>query len=103
MKIPVHCLDFLRDSKNKVELFLFLTEIASRTSFEEGKEVHIAQDQSVVSLGDGMQDCTHEEADTRVVVHVTDAAQRGYSRKICVRVVNTDILVILISPVCLQI
>ena len=66
VKIPVHWLDFLRDSNNKVELFLFLTEITSKTSFREGKEVHITQDQSVVSLGDGagMQDCTHEEADT---------------------------------------
>ena len=37
-----------------------------------------------------------KEADTRAVVHVIDAARRGY-RRTCVRTVNTDILVILIS------
>ena len=40
--------------------------------------------------------CTHEEANTRIVVHVLDAAKNG-CKKIVVRTVDTDVLVILVG------
>lgn len=59
---------------------LLTTVVVSRKSFAEGKDF--------ISLGDrdDMQDCTHEEANTRAVV---DAGRKG-DRKICVRTVDID-------------
>ena len=53
------------------------------------------KDKSVISFGKGisMQGCTYEQADTRVVAHVTGTARRGYSR-MSVRTADMDILVI---------
>lgn len=54
--------------------------------------------ESVVSNGasHAMEDCNHEEADTRIIVHLLDALQNG-SRVIQVRTVDTDVVVLLIS------
>ncbi len=37
--------------------------------------------------------CSHEEADTRLLLHVADAVQKGF-RKVCVRTVDTDIVIL---------
>ena len=43
-----------------------------------------------------MSECTHEEADTRIVVHLQHAVERG-AKKILVRTVDTDVVVILVG------
>ena len=43
-----------------------------------------------------MANCNHEEADTRIVIHVYDALERG-AKKVMVRTVDTDVVVILIG------
>ena len=43
-----------------------------------------------------MRSCNHEEADTRILVHVKDALAKG-GRSVLVRTVETDVLVILIA------
>ena len=43
-----------------------------------------------------MRSCNHEEADTRILVHVRDALDKG-GRSVLVRTVDTDVLVILIA------
>ena len=43
-----------------------------------------------------MADSDHEEADTRIVLHVNDALQRG-ANKIIIRTVDTDVIIILIA------
>ena len=40
--------------------------------------------------------CTHKEADTRLLLHVADAVNRG-SRKVCVRAVDTEVIVLAIA------
>lgn len=40
--------------------------------------------------------CNHEEADTRVIVHIIHSLARG-SRSVIVRTVDTDVVVILIG------
>ena len=42
--------------------------------------------------------CNHEEADTRIMLHVKDAVQTGM-RQIMIRTVDTDVVVIAISIV----
>ena len=43
-----------------------------------------------------MADSDHEEADTRIVLHVNHALQRG-TNKILIRTVDTDVIVTLIG------
>lgn len=45
-----------------------------------------------------LQPCTHEEADTRLVLHLADAAENGYKR-IVVRTADTDVVVILVANI----
>ena len=40
--------------------------------------------------------CTHEEADTRMILHAADAVQEGH-RKIVLRTVDTDVLVLALA------
>ncbi len=42
--------------------------------------------------------CSHEEADTRILVHVADAARSGHSR-VGICIVDTDVVVLAISLV----
>ena len=66
----------------------------------EAKSIFITNGVEVVSktTGQKMSDCTHEEADTRIVGHIRHALLEG-AKKILVRTVDTDILVILIKPI----
>ena len=52
----------------------------------------------MVSIGndDMMPDCNHEEADTRIVVHVVHALNQG-TLKVHVRTVDTDVIAILVG------
>ena len=43
-----------------------------------------------------MGQCNHEEADTRIVVHVRHALERG-AESVLVRTVDTDVVVILVG------
>ena len=63
-----------------------------------GKIVYITFGRNVLCVGDGpsMTVCGHEEADTRMVVHVRHAVENGYSA-IQIRSVDTDVLVIFVG------
>jgi len=54
----------------------------------------------VVSLGSehAVGQCNHEEADTRVAVHVRHALERG-AESALVRTVDTDVVVILVGKI----
>ena len=74
-KLPGNWTDFLRDSVNKKELFAFLTSKVAQFSWPPAKAVYVTSGQAVVCIGDSipMQNCNHEAADTRIVVHVLHA------------------------------
>ena len=95
-KLPGNWMDFLRDSMNKKELFAFLTSKVAQFSWPPDKAVYVTSEQGVVSIGDNsaMQNCNHEEANTRIVVHVLHALKHG-AKTILVRTVDTDVVVIL--------
>ena len=44
-----------------------------------------------------MPECNHEEADTRIVVHVLHAIQVEQAKSVLVRIVDTDVVVILVG------
>ena len=49
----------------------------------------------VVNL-DGLQPCSHEEADTRILLHKKDAMNAGYKDAI-IRTVDTDVVVLAVA------
>ncbi len=97
-RIPSNWKAFLCDSTNKEELFDFLSDEVNKTEWPESKGVYITRGTFVVCKGNSQPilECTHEEADTRVVVHIIHCLTHGY-RRIKVRTVDTDIVVILIG------
>ena len=78
-KIPPNRNAFLQDNTNKKELFALLTSRVSNFQFPENKEVNITSDEFVVTSrgSSDMQRCDHEEADTRIAVHVQHALDKG--------------------------
>ena len=47
---------------------------------------------------ESLQPCSHEEADTRIFLHVAHCAKQGYKR-IAIRTVDTDIVVLAIGHI----
>ncbi len=97
-KLPGNWIDFLRDSKNKEEPFSFLSTKVAEYDFPPSKSVFVTSGKSVLCKGSSYQvaDCNHEEADTRVVVHISHALQNGM-KSIKVRSVDTDVVTILVG------
>ena len=93
VKIPLNWKSFLHVDDNKTELFgLLAQELGSIDA--AGKEVYSTVDNHVVSNTsrenlEGLQPCNHEEADTRIFLHVLDAAKQHQQ--------ITDVFVLAIS------
>jgi len=95
-KLPRNWMDFLRDSANKKELSALLTSKVEDFTWPSDKDVYVTSRQAVSSFGcsSSMNSCNHEEADTRVAVHVVHALQQRL-KTVQVRTVDTDVIVIL--------
>ncbi|KAJ8394095.1 hypothetical protein AAFF_G00049000 [Aldrovandia affinis] len=84
---------FLRIDENKVELFAFLatriatTETEKQIIITNHQEVLCTQPRDVV----GLAPCSHEEADTRILLHVQDAVRQGYT-KVSIRTVDNVVI-----------
>lgn len=101
--IPKNWHSFLRVDQNKEELFHLLSEqlIHTDEAVLVDKEIRSTHEESVLSYGsDGqlsnIMPCTHEEADTRILLHVHDASLCGYTR-IMIRTIDTDVVVLALS------
>ena len=96
--IPGNWQEFLRINDNKIELFSFLATSAAT----------IATDKQVISTChtgvlctqsrdvSGLAPCTHEEADTPILLHLEDAVKQGYN-KVSIRTVDTDVVVLAVA------
>ena len=60
----------------------------------EGKELCTTYEEHILSSPrrDDIEDCTHEEADTRIMLHLYIASQCGY-RRVMIRTIDTDVVV----------
>lgn len=94
-KTPTNWNAFMRNSSNKTELFNFLAVQISATSTENlvvvTKEDIVLANQEI-SLGD-VSPCHHEEADTRIFVHVKSAVIQGH-KSVMIKANDTDVVVI---------
>ena len=97
-KLPSNWNDFLRDPMNKKELFGLLSSVVADCDVPSVWSVYITAGEGVTCVGTQieMSSCNHEEADTRVVVHVKHALENG-AKSIQVSTVDTDVVVILIG------
>ncbi len=98
-KLPGNWQEVLRVDANKIELFTFLVNCISKM---------VVTKQIVTTNGCGVQcippildtnnltPCDHEEADTRMFVHVADEVNEGYHR-ILIRSVDTDVVVLAVT------
>ena len=94
--IPANWDAFLRSNANKDELFRYLSDCIQ--SCETGRKVIIStEDEAIVSTQNDtsdveyLQPCSHEEADTRTLLHVAHCARQGL-RKVIIRTIDTDVL-----------
>ena len=97
-KLPGNWKDFLCDSSNKKELFSFLANKIKEITCPSSKAVYITSGQSVLSMGNGspVLSCNHEEAGTRLVVHVLHALEHG-NKAVLVRTVDIIVIAILVG------
>ena len=91
---------FLRNNNNKIELFSLLAEHAAGIE-EDNKQVLCTLNEQVVCNApvtdkSFLEPCTQEEADTRTLLHVVDAANKGHQR-ILTRTADTDVVVLAVA------
>ena len=94
---------FLANSRNKVQLFRFLSKAVIETSsqftdvvvcstYDDHVLVNSSDSQSVADF-DTIMSCNHQEADSRIFLHLSHAAQQGQSKAfICT--VDSDVVII---------
>ena len=97
--IPGNWQNFLQVDSNKTELFRFLS--AAVMEWFEDKQLVITDGEAVLSkplLSDlaSLAPCNHEEADSRMLLHASHAAQHGH-HAILIRTVDTDVVVLAVS------
>ena len=90
-QLPRNWQQFLRYEKNKQELFQFLAQCV--VSLNGEKQVITTNGQEILCIlarndTANLAPCTHEEADTRMILHATDAVQEGHG-KIVLRILLT--------------
>ena len=90
--------EFLRVDDNKTELFSFLA--SNVAEIDTNKQIITTQGTGVLCSNrqnlSTLAPCTHEEADTRIFLHVKDAVQQGFN-KVSIRTVDTDVVVLAIT------
>ncbi len=96
--IPGNWQDFLRSDANKMELFSFLSQQLVVAFNDEGKELVAMLDEQVLTAPlrqdmSSIAPCSHEEADTWILLHAADAVKCGH-KEILIRTVDTDVVVI---------
>ena len=100
---PKNWAGFLRNSDNKKELFCFLAEKISKLN-SGSKEVyttHLDDILTALECDDSINEikpCNHEEADTRMFLHVAHAAKHGH-QKVSIRTVDTDVVVLAVAQI----
>ena len=96
--IPGNWKEFLSVDENKVELFSFLA--TSTASIYSNKKVISTLHTDVLCNQprdlSRLSPCTHEEADTRIILHMEDAVKERCT-KVTIRTVDTDVVVLAVA------
>ncbi|EDO43913.1 predicted protein [Nematostella vectensis] len=99
-KLPRNWRCFLRDSQNKQDLFQLLANCVASINSGEKCIVSSFRQGTLSSIPieevKRITPCSHEEADTRMFLHVAHALSSG-STRVVLRTVDTDVLVIAVA------
>ena len=99
-QLPRNRKEFLRVDANKRELFKFLAECLGSMEAAPGKQVITTYGEGVLCITpcdtSMLAPCSHEEADTRMFLHVSHAVNQGFNN-ILLRTVDTDVLVLAVA------
>ena len=100
-RLPHNWKDFLHVDENKTQLFKYLSLQVMSLSPTKGKVIYATIGEDVLSTDtdadvENLAPCSQEEADTRLLLHAADAVQKGCSN-ICIRTVDTDVVVLAIA------
>lgn len=83
-RIPKGWANFLREGLNKVELYhLLSSHCYLNMNLPKGKEFMITDGDEALSKTTSTENvapCNHEEADTRMMLHLADAVLKGHSK-----------------------
>ena len=98
VNLPGNLGEFLKMEANKKELFKYLAQ--ETISIDVYKTVISTIDQNILSTSRidlfNISDSTHEEADTRLLLHVLNCANQGL-QKLMIRTVDTDVFTLAVS------
>ena len=96
--IPGNWHEFLHISDNKTELFSFLAKTV--VEIDTDKQVITTHNTDVLCTNrqdvSGLTPCSHEEADTHILLHIEDAVLHGNTR-VSIRTVDTDVIVLAVA------
>ena len=99
-RLPANWGELLKVESNKTELFLYLAEQTTTLQCDTNKCILSTSDTLVLSSSDSVttniSPCTHEEADTRLILHASYCARSGVD-KMVLRTVDTDVVVLAVS------
>lgn len=99
-KIPSNWEAFLRIDDNKTELFHYLSHRVADVLNGGDQIIITTYDKDVLSTSEYdtamLSPCTHEEADSRLLLHAADCVNAGYTR-LLMRTVDTDVVVLAIA------
>lgn len=104
-RIPGNWQGFLRVNENKTELFHYKARrVTEKMRDLQGKICVSTCEENVLAVPHlkditRLSPCTHEEADTRIFLHVKDCAHEGL-RNILIRTTDTDVLIL--AVMCFQ-
>ena len=101
--VPKTWKEFLRVDENRTKLFVFLSEVAACRPQGYDKELYTCttHGSDVLRSSTGLDVsnialCSHEKADTRLILNSADAVLKGH-RRISIRTVDTDLLVLAVA------
>ncbi len=97
--MPKNWQQFLRDSANKTELFTYLVNyIKLQTTSKQLVSTNGSEVVCIPPNTTHLAPCNHEEADTRMILHLADAVDKGFL-KILLRTVDSDVVVLCVAVV----
>ena len=81
--VPGNWQNFLRADSNKTELFSFLSKVLLQTFCNEDKDVFLTDGKEMLNTHllqnvHTLAPCSHDEVDSRMLQHVSHAAQHGH-------------------------
>ena len=99
--VPRKWKDFMRNSENKAEMFKLIAECVKNVVIPEGKQVICTSEEKAIGYPvttqvQNISPCSHEEVDTRILLHAKDAVMQGHSR-ILIKASDTDVVVLCLS------